>query len=522
MGHDHDDTYWCLTGNAGTTPGTNFLGTTDDTDLQLRVNNQRALLIESASVVNVIGGDDGNSVAPGVIGATISGGGSFNHENQITDPIADHATIGGGEQNIVSGHHATVSGGFDNQATTTFTTVGGGVGNRATVLDATVSGGSGNIASGGKGATVSGGITNTASNQTATVGGGELNVASGQNATIGGGFGNTAGGTATVAGGRQNNAGGQDSFIGGGNANTTTRVEATIGGGFMNLASGEESFIGGGKLNTASALQGTVGGGEGNLAGGIRGSTVGGGFGNTADGASATTPGGFDNTASADYSFAAGRHAKIIDLSHDGATVFAGSNNFDFSSMAANEFAVRATGGTRIVSAIDGSGNITAGVQLNPGAGAWSALSDRATKTNFSSVDGREILERLNKIPIEFWSYKSQDDSIRHIGPMAQDFYAAFGTGEDEKHISTIDADGIALAAIQGLSQMVQEKDAQIAELEARLVEVEQALGLAEATANPRSSRFSGSSKIWMIGLALGLVLGSPGLILGYRRFWKI
>jgi TolA-binding protein len=79
------------------------------------------------------------------------------------------------------------------------------------------------------------------------------------------------------------------------------------------------------------------------------------------------------------------------------------------------------------------------------------------------------LLEKLNSIPIETWNFRSQDDSIRHMGPMAQDFYAAFGLGEDDKHISTVDADGVALAGVQALyrmvGRMVQEKDAQIQEL---------------------------------------------------------
>ena len=62
---------------------------------------------------------------------------------------------------------------------------------------------------------------------------------------------------------------------------------------------------------------------------------------------------------------------------------------------------------------------------------------------------------------IQKWNYKD-DAKVRHIGPMAQDFYAAFGVGPDEKHIAMVDADGVALAAIQGLHEIVQEKEAAI------------------------------------------------------------
>jgi hypothetical protein len=66
-------------------------------------------------------------------------------------------------------------------------------------------------------------------------------------------------------------------------------------------------------------------------------------------------------------------------------------------------------------------------------------------------------------ISISTWNYKEQADSIRHMGPMAQDFYAAFGLGLGETTIDTIDPDGVALAAIQGLHALVEEKDAEIA-----------------------------------------------------------
>jgi hypothetical protein len=125
--------------------------------------------------------------------------------------------------------------------------------------------------------------------------------------------------------------------------------------------------------------------------------------------------------------------------------------------------------GSPFCTAIDGGGNCTAGVQVAAGGGSWSSISDRNAKENFEAVDGRSLLERLAAIPVQTWSYKSQDPSIRHIGPMAQDFRAASGVGEDERHIATIDADGVALAAIQGLYQELQEKDARIAALERRL-----------------------------------------------------
>ena len=64
-----------------------------------------------------------------------------------------------------------------------------------------------------------------------------------------------------------------------------------------------------------------------------------------------------------------------------------------------------------------------------------------------------EVLEQVARLPIATWNYLSQDRAIRHMGPMAQDLHAALGLGESDKHIATIDADGVALAAIQGLTR---------------------------------------------------------------------
>ena len=81
--------------------------------------------------------------------------------------------------------------------------------------------------------------------------------------------------------------------------------------------------------------------------------------------------------------------------------------------------------------------------------------------------------DQIAALPLSSWNYKT-DTTTRHVGPMAQDFYAAFAVGPDDKHIATVDADGVALAAIQGLNQKVEEKDARIAELERRLEKLEQ------------------------------------------------
>jgi hypothetical protein len=227
---------------------------------------------------------------------------------------------------------------------------------------------------------------------------------------------------------------------------------ATVGGGEQNNANGTLATVGGGVSNTATADVSTIGGGFNNFVN-VQRATIGGGDSNTASGISATVPGGASNAANNDYTLAAGRRAKA---NQAGAFVWADSNDFDFASTAVNEFSVRSTGGARFVSAIDGTtGDPTAGVTLAPGGGSWASLSDRASKTAVTPVSGKAVLRKLGSVPISEWSYRAQGPSIRHIGPMAQDLSRAFGVGEDPRHITSVDADGISLAAIKALNEKV-------------------------------------------------------------------
>jgi hypothetical protein len=377
---------WSLTGNAGTNPATNFLGTTDNAALEIRVNNARALRIEpTATSPNIIGGFSGNSVTSGVVGATISGGGE--------------------------------SGGLTNRVTDNYGTVGGGVVNQAGDNAGT-----------------------TSDRPYATVGGGNGNSAVGFNATVGGGYFNLASGDSAT--------------VGGGNSNTANAGQATIGGGANNTASGLSATVAGGSNNVANGWGATVGGGTVNIAGGQF----------------ATVAGGSGNIANGDYSFVVGRRARNSNPNHDGVFLFADStdDNADFDSITANEFAVRASGGFRFRTSAD----LSTGCNLPAGSGTFSCTSDRNVKENFRALDGRAILHKLSLIPITEWNYKGQDPTIRHIGPMAQDFYAAFGLGESDTTISTVDADGIALISIQALYQMSLEKDKQIEQLTQEIEEL--------------------------------------------------
>jgi hypothetical protein len=113
------------------------------------------------------------------------------------------------------------------------------------------------------------------------------------------------------------------------------------------------------------------------------------------------------------------------------------------------------------------------GVTMAANAGSWSSLSDRSLKTAIVPVDATAVLARVLELPMSTWSYIAQGEAIRHMGPMAQDFAAAFRLGENDTTIATIDADGVALAAIQGLNAKL---EAQNAALMARIAALEAAL----------------------------------------------
>ena len=108
--------------------------------------------------------------------------------------------------------------------------------------------------------------------------------------------------------------------------------------------------------------------------------------------------------------------------------------------------------------------------------GAITPNSDRNVKDSFGTVDTSQILRKVIDLPITTWKFKAEDDSIRHLGPMAQDFMAAFGLGGTERGISTTDLDGVSLAAIQGLNAKLEEKDALIAALALRIAALERAM----------------------------------------------
>jgi hypothetical protein len=404
---------WKLSGNGGTDPASDFLGTIDNTPFNVRVDDARALRIEpDPTSPNLIGGAATNRVTAGAGGATISGGGTDDNANRVID---DFGTIGGGSDNSAADS----------------ATVGGGVANDATGL-------------------------------ATTVGGGDSNTASGLDALVSGGFSNTA--TA------------REATVGGGGGNHATQRDATVSGGGSNVASGNGTTIGGGLSNSASGAQGTVAGGFSNFANAEQ-SAIGGGFANHTDGRLAMVPGGESNHANGDFSFAAGRQAHANNngtfVWADSSNAPISSTQDDqFIARAGGHFfltqnSVLPEDQGLINTSAGANPDGTNGAYLSTG-GVWTDVSDEHAKTGFQAVRPQTVLGKIAGMPVNTWSYRSEP-GVRHLGPVAQDFHRAFGLGEDARHIAPLDTSGAALVGIKALNATVKRQGRQIAHLQARL-----------------------------------------------------
>lgn len=262
--------------------------------------------------------------------------------------------------------------------------------------------------------------------------------------TIGGGRGNaTSAPYGTIAGGTGNRAGGETSTIGGGDDNSAGGDQATISGGVSNVASGPYATVAGGRQNEATGEYATALGGKFNIASGQFAAAL-----------------GFSSLASGDGSIAFGTEVTADDA---GAVVLGDGSGGGFASEAENELAARFAGGIRLRTSADGS----TGCDLAAGSGSWSCTSDARLKHAFAPVDRNELLERLAGMPIETWQYRSEPGDVRHLGPTAQAFRAAFGLGADDSSIGQLDEAGVALAAGQALAEKVDSLERRIAALEA-------------------------------------------------------
>jgi trimeric autotransporter adhesin len=183
--------------------------------------------------------------------------------------------------------------------------------------------------------------------------------------------------------------------------------------------------------------------------------------------------------ASANWSVALGRRAHS---NHTGSFTWADASTTDsLRSSANNRFHTRAAGGYRLFT----NSAATIGVSLASSGNSWASLSDRNRKEDFAGVDGEDVLKRLRNVPVSTWTFVGVDDPVRHIGPMAQDWHAAFGLKPDSLMIDRGDIDGVSLVAIQALEARTSAQAERIRELEAR--QDRQAAEIAELRAAVRA-----------------------------------
>lgn len=190
---------------------------------------------------------------------------------------------------------------------------------------------------------------------------------------------------------------------------------------------------------------------------------------------------GLSANASGDHSVAFGTSVSTNGM--EGAFVFGDNSNImQLSSTQKNQISMRFMGGYQFFS----NANQSVGVQLAPGGNAWQIVSDVNKKEKFSPVNGEDFLSKIANLPLSSWNYKGQDpQKFRHYGPMAQDFYAAFGHDEygtigTDTTINQADLEGVNLIAIQALvkrtDELRQRNDQlllKVAEIKARLAENE-------------------------------------------------
>jgi trimeric autotransporter adhesin len=190
---------------------------------------------------------------------------------------------------------------------------------------------------------------------------------------------------------------------------------------------------------------------------------------------------GYNVTADQDHTTALGKFASNNGFSgtliwSDGSATASADT---FRNTANNEAAFRATGGFRFRTNLTG----TTGCNLPAGSGVFNCTSSRTTKENFLAIDGEELLASLRQIPVTSWNYVSEGRQARHIGPMAEDFYAAFGLGTSNTSIGVQDLAGISIAAVKALEErtaQLQAKTAEVDELRARMLSLEERLARLE------------------------------------------
>lgn len=488
---------WSSTGDDGSNPALNFLGTTDAQPLVLRTRNVQSLRLEPSTVLfngasitaNVIGGSSANSVNAGVRGATIAGGGmpigdsdpSFTSEgpNRVTDA---YGTVGGGFSNragddagsATDSFAATVSGGISNTASGQFSSIGGGTGNDASGFGSTAGGGGSNNATDVWSA-ITGGLFNTASGQYSSVAGGFENTANGRYSMVGGGYRNCAGGhyswasghRAKVRPGSESGAGGDGcigtALSGDDDGDNGTFVWADDQGPDF-VSTGQRQFLiraqGGMAINTNTPAAGAALTVNGNVAVATTGSLS---FGSqTRQMLNLWGPAGYGIGVQSD---------RLYFRSFSGFSWFQGGVHSDTADNAG-------TGGT-LRMRLSNTG------QLQTTTGTISTLSDARLKDQVADYTG--ALDQINALRPVSYHYRDAGKAAfqpegTHLGFIAQEVQQVFpqwvSEGEDgHLMLSMRGFEAVAVRAIQELSAENDAVRAENAELRARLDRIEQLLG---------------------------------------------
>lgn len=282
------------------------------------------------------------------------------------------------------------------------------------------------------------------------------------------GLDNQASGTYAFAGGLDNIASGTASTAFGQHNQVSGEYATALGD--QNIASSTGTMAFGGSNSATSLYAAAIG--SDNTASGFTSAAF--GQSTTASGRAAMSM-GWSTTAAGPYSFAGGSGASV-DAAHNG-TFLWGDNlativATPFNSEAANEFAARATGGVRFVSGVGSNGEPLAGVKLPSNGSSWEAISDSTKKENFQQLNGEVILKKVANFRLGTWNYIGQNpEQYRHYGPMAQDFFAAFGNDSigkigSDTTIACADFHGVNFTAIQALEKRTADLQQQLNSLQ--------------------------------------------------------
>ncbi len=359
-------TYWNLVGNSGTSAGTNFIGTTDNTDVVFKTNNLERMRITAAGKIGV-------GIAAPTASFHIVGNDGFLAEGTFGSGIV--APSGAGTRMLWYPQKAAFR------------------------------------------------VGNVTSNQWDDFNIGSYSFAANGNTTASGAY--------STAFGYNSIASGQYSMVAG---------QASIASGITSIAFGSTCTASG--AYSVAMSRGAAASDTGAVAIGYH---------TTASGKYSLAF-GYQSRASGNYSTAFGYYASTNGKT--GSFVYADESSTSLTNASAdNQFMVRASGGVIFYS----NTALTAGVTLPAGGGSWASVSDKNKKEHFKTEDANNILDKLVQMDITSWNYKTQSSAIRHIGPMAQDFYAAFNFGESDTTLTTIDVDGVSLIAIQALAKKTME-----------------------------------------------------------------